>query len=90
MVYLILTRRGFDDVRGNLATHRSPVWLNFGLAKDEELADLRAGGVDVSTFTRRIDEQDALAIESAAATVRQHHVNEVIRVEYPGNLGIST
>lgn len=86
MVYLILTRRGYEEVLRELQRVPSPVWVNQGVLSAEELASVRAAGTAITDFTRFITPSSASAIEEAAATVREHHPNECIWVEYAADL----
>jgi hypothetical protein len=86
MVYLILTRRGYEEVLRQFQRVPSPVWVNKDILSADELASLRAAGTAVTDFTRFITPSSASAIEQAAATVREHHPNDCIWVEYAADL----
>lgn len=81
MVFLALTRTGLDELSERLGYPPSPLWVNNDVFSKEELADLRAKGVDVTNFSHRIRPDDTAAIEAALVTIAEHHVGEAIWVE---------
>lgn len=90
MVYLILTRRAFEQLPRTNGLPPSPLWLNAGILSAKEIDELRRHGLDVSSFSRSINIDDLAAIQGASATVRQHHPNDVVWVEYSLDFGVST
>ena len=81
MVFFALTRPGLDELAEHFGRLPSPLWLNQGLLSEEELADLRAKGADITTFSQRIAPGDAAGIEHALAVIAEHHVGQRIWVE---------
>jgi hypothetical protein len=85
MVFLALTRTGFDGLMSLLGHAPSPLWVNAEILSPEELARLRSEGVEVTNFTYLIPVEDPEAIASAVAMVAEHHPHRVIWVEHaPG------
>ncbi len=82
MVFLVLTRAGYEEVRGHLRTAAGTVlWINQDIANPSELSDLRATGVSVTNFTRLLDVDDEAAVNEALFTIKDHHPNDRIWVE---------
>ena len=81
MVFLALTRSGYDELVSQLQRVPSPLWVNKGVLSDEELAALRALG-SVSDFTYFITPTNVSEVEEASYTVKEHHPNETVWVEY--------
>jgi hypothetical protein len=81
LVFLALTRAGLDELSEVFGRLPSPLWVNDGLLSDEELAELRAKGADVTNFSYRIEPGDTAAIEDALAVISEHHADQRIWVE---------
>jgi hypothetical protein len=79
MVLFILTRDGYEDVWPLITTNA--VWANHDVLSQAEISDLRASGVNLSTFSSRIDPDDDDAIQSAIVTIAEHHPGERIWIE---------
>ena len=80
MVFLVLTRVGFDELAALLGRAPSPVWVNAGALSAAEVADLRAAGVDLTVFSTGIGLAEVSA--HAAETVREHHPGHRLWVEW--------
>ena len=82
MVFLVLTRAGYEDVKGHLRTAAGTIlWINQDIASPNELSDLRATGVSVTNFTRLLGIDDEAAVNEALFTIKDHHPNNRIWVE---------
>jgi hypothetical protein len=81
MVYFAITRKGYDDLVATQGRAPSPLWVNGGVLTSLELSHLRDQGIDVSSFTARLDPGVQSAILEAIDTVRQHHAGQTIWVE---------
>jgi hypothetical protein len=79
MVLLILTREGYADVQSLVAT--SVVWVNHDVLTQTEIMDLRAKGVDLTTFTSWLEPNDSAAVQSAVDTIAEHHPGDRIWIE---------
>ena len=82
MVYFILTRSGFEELRSQQNMVPSFLWVNDGVLSATELLDLRNSGIDVTNFARFIDPHDLSAINKAVFTVQEHCPGKRIWVEY--------
>ena len=80
MVLFTLTRAGFEEMRP-LVTRAVAVWTNCGVLSDQEMNELRARGVDLTSFTKSVDPHDSAEIESAISIIAEHHPMERIWVE---------
>lgn len=83
MATLVLTRGGFEDVVRTLGRVPPQLWANDGVLSEQELADLRGAGHDVTKFTAHIDLASDSAIQEALGVVREHHPLQRVWVEYP-------
>ena len=85
MVFVALTRAGYEGLVSLLGRAPSPLWVNADVLSLEELARLRSDGIEVTDFTYFIPIEDEDAIASAIATVVEHHPHKTIWVEHaPG------
>lgn len=81
MVFLVTSRAGYRSYSSEFGVLGSPLWLTSGVISKEELTGLRASGVNVSEFNYEIGEGEWDAIESAVATVKEHHPGETVWVQ---------
>ena len=81
MVFLALTRAGYDELTAKLDEVPSPIWVNAGVLSASEVSQLRADGVDLSCFTNPIDHSQPSALVNAVATISEHHPGQAIWVE---------
>jgi hypothetical protein len=86
MVYLILTRAGYDELIAQRSSTPSPLWVNVGVFSTSELMELREVGVKVTNFTRVIDPHNVTKIQEAVFTVQDHHSDQRVWVEYAPDL----
>ena len=85
MVFVALTRVGFDGLVSLLGCVPSPLWVNANVLSAQEIANFRSEGVEVTNFTYFIPVEDENAIASAVATVAEHYPHKTIWVEHaPG------
>jgi hypothetical protein len=78
MVALILTRRGFDDMRPRLDPARDAVWVGADVLTAAEVEALRTSGINLTTFVHPLDPQ---RLDADIGTVRAHHPGQVLWVE---------
>jgi hypothetical protein len=86
MVFLALTRSGYEELCPQLTRAPSPLWVSAGVLSEQEIAALRSEGVEVTNFSHVIDTTDRDAVEAAIASLREHHPSERLWVEYAPNL----
>lgn len=87
MVFLILTKVGMARALEAAQATNVSVWMNADLLGQEEAVRLRASGLDLATFTRRIDPFDREDVEGAVVTIREHHPEQMLFVEWPDRTG---
>ena len=80
MVYLVLTRAGFDQVRTKLEPS-DVVWTGRDVLRSRDTESLREQGVDLKIFASEIDLNDSAAVAGRTYTVAEHHPNQPIWVE---------
>lgn len=87
MAFLVLTRAGLDELKQDFGRVPSPLWINQGILSEEEMAELRNGGVEIASFARHIhpDEYSAIdvAVNVAVKAVQAQHAGSRVWVEYP-------
>ena len=76
MVFIILTRTGWDKLFSRLVKDCDAVWLNNGVLSDAEVFQLREAGWDLTVWTSRLTD-----LTSEIETVREHYPNQVILTE---------
>ena len=81
MVYLVLTRSGYEELVRQLQRIPSPLWVNKDVLSQAELKAVRSQG-ELTDFVYRITPSDITEVEKAAYTVKEHHPNEAVWVEY--------
>jgi hypothetical protein len=82
MVFLVLSRAGYDELTAQPSSMPSALWVNDGVLSASELLEIREAGVKVTNFTRSIDPHDMSAIEQAISTVQEHHAGQRVWVEW--------
>jgi hypothetical protein len=82
MVFFILTRGGFDELRSSLGRVPSPMWVNKDVLSLDELEALRKDRIEVTNFVRYIDPFNDSAMPDAMSTVQDHHPGRRVRVEF--------
>jgi hypothetical protein len=81
MVYLVLTRPGYEKLISQLQRIPSPLWVNKDVLAPAELEAVRAQ-VELSDFVYYITPNNIQEVEKAAYTVKEHHPNETVWVEF--------
>ena len=81
MVFLVVTRAGYDELLRICNHFPSPLWVACEVLSESELGALHASGANVSVFDRTINPKDSAAIEDALYTIAQHHPNQRVWVE---------
>jgi hypothetical protein len=81
MVIVIFSRSGYEDMKQLIAAVRCTVWVNADVISATEINGLRSAGIDLTTFSDRINPSDGMAIESAVAIVCEHHPGGRLWVE---------
>jgi len=82
MVYLVLTRNGYDELLRQLQHVPSPLWVNRDVLSQAELSSLRSSGIVVTDFVRPTAPSDIQEVLEAAYTVKEHHPDQGVWVEY--------
>lgn len=68
MPYLILSRRGYEDLKA-AGPMPAALWLNHGVLTEEEIAQLRGTGVVLELLPQRVDPGSAAQREAAARSL---------------------
>lgn len=82
MVYLVLTRKGYEELVQQLQCVPSPLWVNKDVLSNAEISFLRSSGTELTDFIFPITPSDTQGVSEAACTVKEHHPNECVWVEY--------
>lgn len=82
MVYLVLTRNGYEELIQQFQRVPSPLWVNKDILSQTELSSLRSSGVVLTDFVYPITPSDTEEVSVAANTVKEHHPNASVWVEY--------
>ena len=73
MVFMILTRSGFEELFPRLVKDRDAMWLNAGILSESEVAKLREAGWNVTKWTNALAD-----LTTEIGTVELHHPNQVV------------
>ena len=76
MVFMVLTRSGFDEVFPRLARNRDALWVNAGILSQSEVATLREAGWNLTQWTN-----PSTNLTTEIGTVQLHHPNQVVWME---------
>ena len=82
MVYLILTKKGFQEHRKKMCETPSPAWLNAGLFPEDEIAEMRKQGAEITVFSHKLSSGELAPLEDELATIAEHHPGHRVWVEY--------
>jgi hypothetical protein len=82
VIYLVLTRPGYEELRRTLLDlRRFDLWAANGVLRETELGPIRDSGSTITVFDYSIGLDDEEATQRAIDTICQHHPNEAIWVE---------
>lgn len=81
MIYLVTTRKSYDQLAASSAWPPAALWVSFGVLEPSELTELRASGISVTAFTKPIDSSDLVTLTDAVDTIREHHPGQVLWVD---------
>ncbi|HEV2296237.1 MAG TPA: hypothetical protein VGR35_20500 [Tepidisphaeraceae bacterium] len=76
MVFMILTRSGFDELFPRLLKDRDAVWVNAGVLSEAEVVDLREAGWDLTKWTNPLSD-----LAKEVDTVQLHHSDQIVWTE---------
>lgn len=82
MTHFALTRNGYESLVNTFGKAPSPLWVNYGVLSESELAQLRSQGVDVTDFTSLIVRSNESEFEDALRTIQEHHPGLAVWVEH--------
>ena len=86
MIYLAITREGYEELIRNYGHIPSPIWVNNGVLSESELSSLRQSGVDITNFVVTINPEDSRSVQMAVETIKDHHPGHRVWVEYASSL----
>ena len=75
MVFVVLTRAGFDAVQPRVVVEADAVWANAGVLSESEVAQLRGSGWNLTTWSNPLDVNDLF---DEFDTMRLHHPGQAI------------
>ena len=81
MIFFILTKAAFKEIETMLHSTKSPVWVSGGVLTEEELLNLRSNGMEITSFSYKIDPFDREKVFDAVFVIEEHHPGERIWVE---------
>ena len=76
MVFMVLTRSGFDDVFPRLVKERDALWVNAGVLSETEVAGLREAGWNLTKWTNPLSD-----LTTEIGTVQLHHPDQTVWAE---------
>lgn len=75
MVFMVLTRAGFDEVFPRLVKGGDALWVNAGLLTGNELELLRSDGWNLTVWARPLTD-----LTPEIDMVRLHHADDIVWV----------
>lgn len=81
MVVFAITREGYLELEPIIKTLNYPLWVGAGVLSNNELAELRGLGLDLTNFSYSIEPSDMEAIRGALADISMHHPGHRIWLE---------
>ena len=85
MVFLVLTRAGYDQLVSSTDISGATLWVNDDVLTRSELEALRKKGVNVTNFTNHVvPGTDDVA--RAVGTIEEHHPGQRVWIEHVSDL----
>jgi hypothetical protein len=81
MIFLVLSRKGFECYLSVAANDSAPLWVSAGVLSQSELDELHSRGINITNFNYEIGLDETEVIENAIETIREHHPDKVIWVQ---------
>jgi hypothetical protein len=81
MVFLAITRQGYESYRAIGGVTAGALWVGAGVLSSEELATLRGAGGDISDFNYTIEPHELEVFAGAVGTIKEHHPGEPVWVQ---------
>ena len=80
MVFLILTKQGFNDIKTIAKEINAPIWMGEGVLNGKDLEYYRGEeNMDISNFIYYIDSQEDILC--AISSIEEHHPRQTIWIE---------
>lgn len=76
MIFMVLTRSGFDEVFPRLIKGRDALWVNAGVLSEPEVRELRDAGWNLTKWTN-----PSTDLATEIETVQLHHPDQVVWME---------
>jgi hypothetical protein len=76
MVFMVLTRSGFDEVFPRLVKERDALWVNAGVLSESEVIELREAGWNLTKWSNPLTD-----LTTEIDTVQLHHPGQVVWTE---------
>ena len=83
MIFLVFTRRGFDELSAAFGRVPSSLWVGGGVLSEMEIAELRSVGVSITDFSAPLDGGNPEIVRAALTAIAGHHPAETVWVESP-------
>lgn len=81
--YLVLTRGGYEALGDEeLAAGRTRLWLNNGVASEDEIEARRRGGVEVRVLADDVDPRRQGEVAAAIEVIEAECPEETVMAEY--------
>ena len=84
MVLFIQTKDGWAEAQP-LIKQAEAVWINPDVLTAEELAAMRQAGLDLTTFSEKVELAKQGALAAALATICEYHPGQRFWVEFNGS-----
>lgn len=82
MVIFVVTPEGFKKMESEINSGEHSVWLSNGILSDTAITNLRSANIAITVFNYCVDVQNTEQRYDALETIKEHHPNEEIWVEW--------
>lgn len=81
MVIFVATKDGYKELESIILTGKHAVWVGAGVLSENELKEIREGGVHLTNFLYPIDLGNSEVVEEALESISLHHPGERVWLE---------
>ncbi len=81
MVYLILTRKGYSDLKTEFVESKKSFWVSSNILSESEARKHWGKNVNLTIFNKNIDSKNFCEIKEALYDIAEHDPGETIWLE---------
>ncbi len=81
MVYLILTRKGYSDLKSEFTDLNKSFWVPAKILSKSEAENYWDMNINLTVMDKEINSENAIEIEEAMHDITEHHPGETVWLE---------